>query len=288
MKKLLIIALLFMNTSCFLKGKSFDDVFSGRVFDEVTTPEAVEFEKTPLKKDNTVVVCRAKQCAPAKISMSKEYVYNSLLQLFENNNKSTALICQASPNSHSCIENYITVPIKVGVTPANMYVDSVKISDVTIAKGKQALNVLLNYNLTFNGQSPDCTTASAMIYARSSEHVVMEDNEYTCQMTAVGRTNVSTVFAIDYIDLDYGFIGGYYSIGLSGPAYGGGVGYMLITLMNDAYPLSPVLMQPEIKKEIAQQKEAEDTSLYGIEINNKNAEDLDNSSRVQVFPISKK
>ena len=61
----------------------------------------------------------------------------------------------------------------------------------------------------------------------------MEDNGYTCKMTTIGNTIVSTMFAIDYIDLDYGYIGGYYSIGLSGPAYGGGSGYMIIRLPND-------------------------------------------------------
>ena len=32
----------------------------------------------------SVVVCRSKQCAPAKLSMSKEYIYNSLMNLLEN------------------------------------------------------------------------------------------------------------------------------------------------------------------------------------------------------------
>ena len=67
-------------------------------------------------------------------------------------------------------------------------------------------------------------------------------------MTTVGTTNIKTVFVIDYIDLDYGFIGGYYSLGLSGPAYGGGTGYMLLRLPKNAYPLAPELTAPKTKK----------------------------------------
>jgi hypothetical protein len=52
-------------------------------------------------------------------------------------------------------------------------------------------------------------------------------------MTTIGTTTIQTVFAVDYIDMDYGYIGGFYSIGLSGPAFGGGNGYMMLRLPND-------------------------------------------------------
>ena len=52
---------------------------------------------------------------------------------------------------------------------------------------------------------------------------------------------IRVLFNVDYIDLDYGYIGGYYSIGLSGPAIGGGSGYGIIRMQENAYPLNPVL-----------------------------------------------
>ena len=61
----------------------------------------------------------------------------------------------------------------------------------------------------------------------------MEDNGYACKLTTIGTSTVKTLFAIDYIDLDYNYIGGFYSIGLSGPAFGGGSGYMLLRLPED-------------------------------------------------------
>lgn len=217
-------------------GRSLKDVLSGDFgFNDREYPIA------GLRAPSSIVVCRSKQCAPAKLSMSREYIFNSLLQLFENNNHQTALICTASAASHVCLEHYVQAPIRVGITPAYMYIDSVKITDVIIGKGNEKINLVLNYNLTYNGQSPDCVPSRSILFARNVNHVLLEDAGYNCKMTAIGQTTVKNVFSIDYIDLDYGYIGGYYSIGLSGPAYGGGTGYMMIRLPNTSYPLNPVL-----------------------------------------------
>lgn len=197
-----------------------------------------------LQMPNSVVVCRAKQCAAAKLSMSREYIYNSLLHLFDNNNHKTALICAANPGSHTCTETFITMPITVGITPAYAYIDAVKITDVSVGSGTTKLGLVLNYNVTYNGQMPSCVPAKSLMYVKNINNIILEDAGYNCKMTTIGQTTIKTLFAIDYIDLDYGFIGGYYSIGFSGPAYGGGSGYMLLRLPKDAYPLAPELQQP--------------------------------------------
>ena len=220
--------------------------------------QRAEIWQPHINMPGSVVVCRAKQCAPAKISMSKEYIYNSLMHLLDNNAQNKALICSADPSSHVCTENYITLPITVGVTPANMYIDDVKITDVSASLGNKSLNLVLNYNVTYNGQYPTCKPAETLVYVKNSNNIILEDAGYACKMTTIGNTTIKTLFAIDYIDLDYGYIGGYYSIGLSGPAYGGGSGYMLLRLPKDAYPLTPVLMAEEEKKPEAQPAPAEE------------------------------
>ena len=101
-------------------------------------------------------------------------------------------------------------------------------------------------------------------------------------MTTVGVTNVKTVFTIDYIDLDYGYIGGYYSIGLSGPAYGGNSDYMILRMPRNAYPLSPALKAPKKKS-----TEAYNTGASGMSTGS--AERTGNySAEVQIFPLSPK
>ena len=235
-----------------------------------------------IRAPRSIVVCRSHQCAPSKLSMSKEYIYNSLLQLFENNNYSKALICQADSNTHTCLENYITMGITAGITPTNAYIDHVKITDVIVGKKVSTINLILNYNLTYGGQTAECTPAQAIVYAKNVNHVLLEDSGYNCKMTSIGQTSVKTVFAIDYIDLDYGYIGGYFSIGLSGPAYGGGSGYMLLRLQKNAYPLSPKLSAPQTTDSKQKRRYNTATSLQ----ESSSSEGTKNGG-VQIFPISK-
>lgn len=195
---------------------------------------------------NSLIVCRDKQCAPAELSKSREYIFNALTQLVDNNLDSTALLCEANPQAHVCVNPYLTVPAKIGITPAYVYFDGVKIIDAAIKDGQTGLDLVLGYNLSYNGQTPTiCKPDKAMLYVKNNNKVVLNGNGFKCDMTSVGTTTIRALFSIDYIDLDYGYIGGYYSIGLSGPAYGGGSGYGLIRLKKDAHPLKPVLMAPK-------------------------------------------
>lgn len=233
-----------------------DSVFNGQ---NMTAEDAAMYMDSPLNAAkvynkrvpplNSLVVCRDKQCAPAELSISREYIFNSLAHLVDNNLDATALLCEANPQAHVCTNPYLTVPAKVGVTPAYVFFDGVKIVDASIVKGKTALNLALGYNLSYNGQTPTvCKPDTAMMYVKSNNDVVLNGNGFKCDMTSVGTTIIRVMFDIDYIDLDYGYIGGYYSIGLSGPANGGGSGYGLIRLPKDAHPLNPELMKPEDDK----------------------------------------
>lgn len=273
-------------------GCSWADIQSLRYrsFHEVVNeglPSSHEATSAPVREASSVVVCRSKQCAPAKLSMSSEYIYNSLLQLLENNNHNKALVCQANPSSKTCLENYITLPITVGITPAYMYIDSVKISDVSFSKGSNTLKLLLNYNVTYNGQTPDCTPSQSLLYIRNINHILLEDPGYKCKMNAIGTTSVKTVFIIDYIDLDYGFIGGYYSIGLSGPSYGGGNGYMLLRLPKDAYPLSPALTAPKQSKSAGSKAQKYEDVTISSQISESSG-GISADESVKVFPLPAK
>lgn len=206
---------------------------------------------------NSLIVCRAKQCAPAELSMSREYIFNALAHIVDNNLDATALLCEANPQAHVCTNPYLTVPAKVGVTSAYVFFDGVKVVDASVVKGKTALNLALGYNLSYNGQTPTvCKPDTAMMYVKSNNDVVLNGNGFKCEMTSVGTTTIRVMFDIDYIDLDYGYIGGYYSIGLSGPANGGGSGYGLIRLPKDAHPLNPELMNQNEPENVAAPKQS--------------------------------
>ena len=265
----------------------FSNTFSSSSTTSTSTEEQIskEVAPQPIRTPSSIVVCRSHQCAPAKLSMSAEYIYNSLLQLFDNNNYGRALICQADSSAHTCLENYITIPLIAGVTPTNAYIDYVRITDVIVGKKANSINLILNYNITYGGQTAECSPSQSILFARNINHVLLEDAGYNCKMTTIGQSSVKTLFAIDYIDLDYGYIGGHYSIGISGPAYGGSNGYMILRMPKNAYPLSPQLKAPNRitrKKNNSQRAAQQEAGV--VPADNSDQTDL---GTVQVFPIAK-
>ena len=269
---------------CHFWNRSVQDVLNDP-FDREAMMVKRRVHMAPLQMPRNIVVCRNKQCAPLKLSMSKEYIYNSLVQLLQNNNNQKALLCAADAGSHNCYAHYVSVPITVGITPAYMYIDSVKISDVSINKTTRSVNLWLNYNVSYNGQVPDCTPDKTLFFVKNSENLVMEDHGYQCKMTTIGTTAIKHLFLVDYIDLDYGFIGGYYSIGLSGPAYGGGSGYMLLRLNDTATAPKAVLPLPKMEDE--QRPSSVKAKIKEYLAAPKNTDTPDKGD-VKVFPIEKK
>ncbi len=272
-KKIILLASVFGLCGCeYLRNHTAQDIFNLK-FDDQKVETQTTATSTSLKDTRRqVVVCRSHQCAPANLSMSKEYIYNSLLQLFDNNNYQKMLVCEADSQSHVCLENHITLPLRVGAVPTNMYIDSIKITDVISGNRNNTLNLILNYDVTYGGQTAECSPSKSLLFARQINHVILEDSGYNCKMTTIGMSNVKTVLAIDYIDLDYGYIGGLYSIGVSGPAFGGGSGYMLLRLPKNAYPLSPALKAPQ------------SFSKAGSQTNTSGA---NTSGTVEIFPLPK-
>ena len=191
------------------------------------------------KAPSSVIVCRSQQCAPARTNMTREFLYNSLLNLFDNNLDSTLLICDADPDSRMCFENYIQFNIKAGVIPATVVIDSAKILGVKLKKSEQIIDIALDYNIHYNAVRPACMSSKNALFVKSPDYVLMEDTGYICKFTTTSDSMISTVFAIDYVDLDYGIIGANYSFGVSGPAYGGGTGYMLMRFQKNAFPSDP-------------------------------------------------
>ncbi len=275
----LLVLSLTLTSGCLLKGRSLQEFlqnpFVGSSSVSVPIPQIA----------NTVIMCRAKQCSPVDLSMSQEYVYTSLVQLLENNNHEKALLCSADDGSKNCYQHFVSLPITVGITPAYLYIDSAKISDVQIDKRNRALDLMLSYNVSYNGQEATCSTADSTLFVKNTESVTIKDNGYKCKMTTIGTSSVKSLFLVNYIDLDYGIIGGYMTIGVSGPAYGGGSSYVLLRLKeNGLYPSKPDLKKLEEKVKKSQSK----ASKYLSDINIHQGSDSTDTEGVKVFPIEAK
>jgi len=191
------------------------------------------------KAPSSVIVCRSQQCGPARTNMTREFLYNSLFNLLDNNLSSVVMLCDADPTTRMCLENYLQFDLKVGASPAKAVIDSAKLFNVKWKKNEQIIDASFEYNLLFNGIKPVCQPSNNAVFVKSPDLVLMEDTGFKCKFTTVGSSLVSTVFAIDYVDLDYGVIGANYSIGVSGPALGGTTGYALLRFQKNALPSDP-------------------------------------------------
>lgn len=219
------------------------------------------------KATSSVIVCRSQQCAPARTSMTREFLYNSLLNLFDNNLDSTILICDADRSSRMCFENYIQFNIKAGVTPATVVIDSAKLLSVKLRKDEQIINVVFDYNMHYNSVRPSCLSSTNALFVKSADYVLLEDTGYVCKFTTTADSMISTVFSIDYVDLDYGVIGANYSFGVAGPAYGGGTGYMLMRFQKNAFPSDPkkfVLPKQQELPELPKTADGRTVQEYGV------------------------
>ncbi|MCQ2914657.1 MAG: hypothetical protein MJ247_05635 [Alphaproteobacteria bacterium] len=188
------------------------------------------------KAPSSVVICRSAQCGPARDSMTREYMYNALFNLFDTNLDSVVTLCEADPNTHACFENYIQFPITAGVAPATVVIDSAKLLTVNLLKNEQVINIALDYNMHYNSIRPVCRTTENQLFVKSADYVLLENTGSPCQFTTVATSQVSQVYAIDYVNLDYGEIGMQYSIGIAGHARGGGSGYMIMKFQKTAFP----------------------------------------------------
>ncbi len=184
----------------------------------------------------SIIVCRSKQCAPSTANMSKEFLYNAYYSLMENNVGTNILLCSADSVSHVCYEPFMNFELNAGITPATVAIDAARIIDIGLQKDNKMIVPVLDYSIYTNGVRARCNPSSAFANVKSPSYMVIDSEQSSCQFTASGSSSMSIVFTVDYIDLDYGIIGAYYSAGVSGSSYGGGKGYALLRFEKPVNP----------------------------------------------------
>ena len=184
----------------------------------------------------SIIVCRSKQCAPSTANMSKEFLYNAYYSLMENNVGTNILLCSADSVSHVCYEPFMNFELNAGITPATVAIDAARIIDIGLQKDNKMIVPVLDYSIYTNGVRARCNPSSAFANVKSPSYMVIDSEQAACQFTASGSSSMSIVFTVDYIDLDYGIIGAYYSAGVSGSSYGGGKGYALLRFEKPVNP----------------------------------------------------
>ena len=174
-----------------------------------------------------MVVCRNFGCTRLNDKITRTFLFNSLVNTFMMNAHSRLYICEADPFSRDCLQSGLSFPVRSGIANALVKIPKATISQVNVSRGLSRATVNMTYELLVNGISRTCEPTIMDIVIPNNSAATLSNREFACNMTSDGLSNVSLLVNLDYIDLDYGILGGYYSLGTQGMTSGGGTGYAL-------------------------------------------------------------
>ena len=177
--------------------------------------------------DRPMVICRNFGCTRLNDRITRTFLFNSLANMFMMNEYSRLYICEADPFSRDCLQSGISFPVRSGIANALVKIPKATISQVNLSSGLSKATVNMTYEFLVNGIARTCEPTIMDIVIPINSQATLSNREFACNMTSDGLSNVSLLVNIDYMDLDYGIPGGYYSLGMQGPTTGGGTGYAL-------------------------------------------------------------
>lgn len=177
--------------------------------------------------ERPMVICRNFNCTRLNDRITRNFLFNSLSQMFMMNGYSRMYICEADPFSRDCLQSGISFPVRSGIANAIVKIPKASISQVNLSTGLSRASVGMTYTLLVNGIDRRCEQTVMDIVIPVNSQATLSNREFSCNLTSDGTSSMSLLINLDYIDLDYGILGGYYSIGTQGSTSGGGTGYAL-------------------------------------------------------------
>ncbi len=203
-----------------------DDIDYDEVIYDVRSEEydmhpGVSFTERP------TIICRDFNCTRLNDRITRTFLFNSLANMFLTNAHSRLYICEADPFSRSCLQSGISFPVRSGIANALAKIPRATISQVNLSTGLSRATVTMTYEFLVNGIQRNCEPTIMDISVPNNSQASLMNREFSCKLTSNGISNVSLLLNIDYIDLDYGLIGGYYSLGMQGPTEGSRTGYLV-------------------------------------------------------------
>ena len=203
-----------------------DEIDYDEVIYQVQSEEAaynpeVQFTERP------TIICRDFNCTRLNDRITRTFLFNSLANMFLTNAHSRVFICEADPFSRSCLQSGISFPVRAGIANALVKIPKATVSQVNLSRGLSRATVTMTYEFLINGIKHTCEPTIMDISVPNNSQATLMNREFACNLTSDGVSNVSLLLNVDYIDLDYGLIGAYYSLGLQGPSTGASNGYLV-------------------------------------------------------------
>jgi len=208
----------FMNMD---NNTDYDEVIYNTRSEEAMMNPGVQFAERP------TVICRDFNCTRLNDRITRTFLFNSVANMLQTNEHSRLYICEADPFSRSCLQSGITFPVRSGIANALVKIPKATISQVNLSTGLSRASANITYEMYVNGIQRVCEPTVMDIAVPTNSQATLFNREFACGLTSDGVANISLLFNIDYIDLDYGLIGAYYSLGAQGVATGSGSGYLV-------------------------------------------------------------
>ena len=200
---------------------NYDDVIYNVRNETQALVPGVSFAERP------TVICRDFNCTRLNNRITRTFLFNSLANMLLTNAHSRLYICEADPFSRSCLQSGISFPVRSGIANAIAKIPKATISQVNLSPGLSRASANITYEMLVNGIQRVCEPTDMSISVPNNSQASLSSREFSCNFTSDGTANISMLFNIDYIDLDYGLVGGYYSVGVQGATIGGGSGYLV-------------------------------------------------------------
>lgn len=177
--------------------------------------------------ERPMVICRNFNCTRLNDRITRNFLFNSLSTMFMMNGYSRLYICEADPFSRDCLQSGISFPVRNGIANAIAKIPKASISQVNLSTGLSRASIGMTYTLLVNGIDRRCEQTVMDIVIPVNSQATLVNREFSCNLTSDSNSSLSLLINLDYIDLDYGILGGYYSIGTQGSTSGGATGYAL-------------------------------------------------------------
>ncbi len=197
--------------------------------EQILDARAAREEEQPgvIFADRPMVICRNFGCTRLNDETTRSFLFNSIINMFMINSHSRMYICEADPFSRDCLQSGISFPVRSGIANALVKIPKATISQVNTSTGLSKATIFMTYDVLVNGIDKQCEQTLVDIIVPTNSQATLSSREFNCNLTSGRYNTISVLFSVDYIDLDYGILGGYYSVGLEGSSLGGGTGYAL-------------------------------------------------------------
>lgn len=178
----------------------------------------------------SILICKDTQCVPSSSEMGHTYLVNQMNELMKNNKGKNITLCEALPEKYACTEQGFSFPVQSDTIQTHVTVSGARVIDAKPVKDEPGTDLILDYHMKAGDTFPHCQTSLTRLGVASAADVKMMSPQFNCKVTETNKTTFSITYNVNYLDLDRGIIGAFYSVAANNALQGKKEGYVLMAL----------------------------------------------------------